>query len=106
MSALSDEIERAVEIALARFEERLRAIIREEMSRGPAVNPDELWRAEQCAKAVACSTAAWLKAHERGTLLISPVRVGKRGWRWRAGDVLRLGVTRADRARIAKVNGA
>lgn len=90
-SALEEEIGRAVRAALEDERDNLRAVMREELARAStAGDPDQLLSAEQVAKAVGKTPAAVRRAHERGTLGIEAIKVGRRSLRWRAGDVRAL----------------
>jgi hypothetical protein len=97
MSALQEEIRSAMTAVMEQSLERFRAILREERSLPAAGDPNELWKADRAAKAIGKTTDAFRRAHERGTLGIEAVRIGKRSLRWRAGDVLALG--RAEKCR-------
>lgn len=90
-SALADELRRELDAGLDDFGERIRDIVRQELARAAgAGDPDELWTAERAARARGMSPAAFRRAHERGTLGIEAIKVGKRALRWRAGDVRAL----------------
>jgi hypothetical protein len=99
VTGFQEEIRTAVAAAMDQALERFRAILREERSLPPAADPNELWKADRAAKAIGKTTDAFRRAHERGTLGIEAVRIGKRSLRWRAGDVLALGQNRGADAR-------
>lgn len=92
MSALTDEMI----AALARFTEdtllpKFEILIEQKLARASAAgDPDQLLDAAQVGRAIRKTAAAVRRAHERGTLGIEAVKVGKRSLRWRAGDVRAL----------------
>jgi hypothetical protein len=91
MSALADEIRSALAPAFDDLLERARLLVREELARAStAGDPDQLLDAAQVAKMLSSTPAAVRRAHERGTLGVDAVRVGRRSLRWRAGDVRAL----------------
>ncbi len=93
-----DDIRFTVAQLLEEERERTRVMIREELARAStAGDPDDLWAADRVAKALGSSPVAVRRAHERGTLGVEAVRVGKRSLRWRAGDVRALARSRASR---------
>lgn len=85
----------AVALAMVALEDRLRSIVREELTRAAAApgepdGDDAMWNADRVAKALGRSPEAVRRAHERGTLGVEAIRVGKRALRWRARDVRAL----------------
>jgi hypothetical protein len=87
---IDQAIAEAVRAAVAPLEVEIRALL-EELAQLRAVIPvPSLLDAAEVGRITGRSAAAIRRAHERGTLGIEGVRVGKRSWRWRRGDVLAL----------------